>query len=133
MDADGYLLSKAYLLNLRGSDIPHNPLFHAFLWVGLENATIFLDASKVNEETSTYLKSLGVERREYTDLWTFLRRREWGEGKVRALVTNGLSYINRISPGSDIPSNVLCHFIDAHPLPLHRRTILGREHDGSQE
>ena len=83
---NGYLLSKAYLLNLRGSDIPHNPLFHAFLYVGLDNATIFLDASKVNEDTSYYLKSLGVERREYTDLWTFLRRREWGEGKVRVLV-----------------------------------------------
>jgi Xaa-Pro aminopeptidase len=70
------------LLNLRGSDIPHNPLFHAYLFVGLDKAIIFLDASKVNEEASDYLKSLGVERREYTDLWTFLRKRDWGEGKV---------------------------------------------------
>jgi len=85
-----HLASIAYLLNLRGSDIPHNPLFHAFLFVGLENATIFLDASKVNDEMSDYLKSLGVERREYTDLWTFLRRREWGEGKV--LISPQTSY-----------------------------------------
>lgn len=74
----------AYLLNLRGSDIPHNPLFHAYLFVGLESATIFLDASKVNEDTAGYLNSHNIERREYQDIWSFLRRREWGDGKVSA-------------------------------------------------
>lgn len=73
------------MLNLRGSDIPHNPLFHAYLFVGLDSAIIFLDGSKVNTEMAEYLKTLGVERREYIDLWTFLRRREWGEGKVRCI------------------------------------------------
>ncbi|GLB45010.1 putative peptidase M24B family protein [Lyophyllum shimeji] len=80
----------AYLLNIRGSDIPHNPLFHAYLYVGLESATIFLDASKVTVDTGEYLKSLGVERREYLDLWSFLRRREWGKGKI--LISPQTSY-----------------------------------------
>ncbi|KAF8069893.1 Creatinase aminopeptidase, partial [Lyophyllum atratum] len=80
----------SYLLNVRGSDIPHNPLFHAYLYVGLESATIFLDASKVTLDTGEYLKSLGVERREYLDIWSFLQRREWGKGKI--LISPQTSY-----------------------------------------
>lgn len=76
--------SAAYLLNLRGSDIPYNPLFQAYLFVGLDSAVIFLDQSKVNDDIAKYLKALNIERKEYVDLWPFLRRREWGDGKVRS-------------------------------------------------
>ncbi|KAG6902507.1 hypothetical protein C0995_015699 [Termitomyces sp. Mi166 len=72
----------AYLLNLRGSDVPHNPLFHAYLYVGLESAVLFLDRDKTTTETSEYLKNLGIEIRDYGDLWTWIRKREWGKGKV---------------------------------------------------
>ena len=72
----------AYLLNLRGSDIPFNPLFQSYLFVGLESAILFVDNAKVKEEVGGYLKELGVDLKEYNDLWAFLRRREWGEGKV---------------------------------------------------
>jgi len=53
------------------------------MFVGRESATLFIDKGKVNDEVGDYLKSLEVEIREYNDLWSFLRRREWGEGKVR--------------------------------------------------
>lgn len=76
------LLNSAYLLNLRGSDIPFNPLFQAYLFVSLESATLFVDAFKINEDIEQYLHSLYVERRDYGDLWQFLRRSEWGAGKV---------------------------------------------------
>ncbi|KAF8634266.1 hypothetical protein AX17_004223 [Amanita inopinata Kibby_2008] len=72
----------AYILNLRGQDIPYNPLFHAYLYIGLEKAIVFLDASKVDESIAGYLQEVGVERRDFIEVWTFLRRREWGEGKV---------------------------------------------------
>ncbi|KAF9020661.1 Creatinase/aminopeptidase [Hymenopellis radicata] len=73
----------AYLLNLRGSDIPFNPLFHAYLFIGLNATYLFLEGSKVNDEVAPYLASLGVERRDYSDIWKFLRKREWGgEGKI---------------------------------------------------
>ncbi|KAF7327219.1 Creatinase aminopeptidase [Mycena kentingensis (nom. inval.)] len=80
----------AYLLNLRGSDIPFNPLFQAYLWVSLDSAILFADAIKVNEEIGGYLASLGVERREYVDLWQYLRKREWGLGKI--LITPQTSF-----------------------------------------
>jgi Xaa-Pro aminopeptidase len=76
------MFHQAYLLNLRGSDIPFNPLFQSYLFVGQERAVLFIDTPKVNDEVGGYLKGLGVDLKEYNDLWAFLRRREWGEGKV---------------------------------------------------
>nr|GAT47459.1 predicted protein [Mycena chlorophos] len=39
----------AYLLNLRGSDVPFNPLFQGYLFVTLDNAFLFVDAVKVKD------------------------------------------------------------------------------------
>ncbi|KAJ2932269.1 hypothetical protein H1R20_g4809, partial [Candolleomyces eurysporus] len=80
----------AYALNLRGTDIPYNPLFHAYLFVGLDSATLFVDSSKVDETVDNYLHSFGVDRKDYTELWPFLRRRPWGEGKL--LISPETSY-----------------------------------------
>ncbi|KAK2464776.1 hypothetical protein APHAL10511_003194 [Amanita phalloides] len=77
-----FLPCIAWVLNLRGQDIPYNPLFHAYLYVGLEQAVVFLDGSKVDESVAGYLREVGVERRDFIDIWTFLRKREWGEGKI---------------------------------------------------
>ncbi|KAG9316900.1 putative creatinase/aminopeptidase [Chiua virens] len=76
------LSNIAYLLNLRGSDIPFNPLFYAYLFISLDKVVLFIDAAKLTDDTEDYLRSLRVERREYNDVWPFLRRREWGEGKL---------------------------------------------------
>jgi len=70
------------MLNLRGSDIPYNPLFHAYLFVGFDSAILFVEPQKLVPDVISYLDSMGVQQRGYTDLWPFLRRREWGEGKV---------------------------------------------------
>ncbi|KAF9263733.1 Creatinase/aminopeptidase [Marasmius fiardii PR-910] len=75
----------AYLLNLRGSDIPYNPLFHAYLFVSVDPAatTLFLDSSKVVPDVEAYLQNLGVQRKDYVDIWPFLRHRQWNnEGKI---------------------------------------------------
>ncbi|KAJ8463214.1 hypothetical protein ONZ45_g17659 [Pleurotus djamor] len=80
----------AYLLNLRGSDIPFNPLFQAYLFIGLDKAVLFLESPKAPEDIQAYLNTIGVERRDYNDLWTFLRKREWGDGKL--LISPQTSY-----------------------------------------
>jgi len=72
----------AYLLNLRGDDIPFNPVFHAYLFVGLNETVLFVEPAKVSNEVDEYLRSIGVARMEYNDIWSFLRRKPWGEGKV---------------------------------------------------
>jgi Xaa-Pro aminopeptidase len=70
------------VLNLRGQDIPFNPVFQSYLFIGLDRAVLFIDKSKTNDDVIDYLTAVGVEVKEYNDLWTFLRKREWGEGKV---------------------------------------------------
>ena len=73
----------AWLLNLRGDDIPFNPVFHSYLFVGLESAILFIEPQKISGEVESYLQSISVSHRDYNDIWTFLRRKEWGEGNVR--------------------------------------------------
>ncbi|KAF8655608.1 hypothetical protein AX16_002990 [Volvariella volvacea WC 439] len=72
----------AYLLNLRGSDVPYNPLFHAYLFIGLEMTVLFIDKSKIPDEIQSYLAGLNIERKDYTELWPFLRKKDWGDAKV---------------------------------------------------
>jgi Creatinase/Prolidase N-terminal domain len=75
-------VSLAYVLNLRGQDIPFNPVFLSYLFITLDRAVLFIEKSKVSQDVNDYLSAVGVEVRDYNDLWTFLRKREWGEGKV---------------------------------------------------
>lgn len=37
-----------WLLNLRGNDVPHTPIFYAFLWVDQKYCTLFLEREKRN-------------------------------------------------------------------------------------
>ncbi|KAG9075188.1 hypothetical protein FS749_013163, partial [Ceratobasidium sp. UAMH 11750] len=76
------LSAIAWLLNLRGGDVPCNPLFHAYLWVGVDKATLFVDARKLEPEVRTYLKELKVSVKEVSEVWGYLRKREFGSGKV---------------------------------------------------
>jgi Xaa-Pro aminopeptidase len=41
-----------------------------------------VDSVKLHDDVIGYLDSIQVKHRNYADLWPFLRRREWGEGKI---------------------------------------------------
>jgi Xaa-Pro aminopeptidase len=84
------LPSIAYVLNLRGSDIPYNPVFQSYLYIGLDRAVLFIESTKVDQGIREYLEALQVDVREYNDIWSFLRKREMGEGKV--LINSQTSY-----------------------------------------
>ncbi|KAI1787472.1 Creatinase aminopeptidase [Ganoderma leucocontextum] len=76
------LSSIAWLLNLRGDDIPFNPSSTPTCSSVLESATLFIEDAKLTEEVKGYLQSIGIVWRDYNEIWTFLRRKEWGEGNV---------------------------------------------------
>ena len=77
------LASIAYTLNLRGSDIPFNPVFTAYLLVGVDGKTVlFIESEKLPTEVRDYLRELGVSLKEYSEVWSYLRQKQWGEGKV---------------------------------------------------
>lgn len=64
----------AWLLNLRGSDIPHSPVVYAYLIVEIDGATLFIDDSKVTEEVSDHLKKANVEIRPYNSIISEIER-----------------------------------------------------------
>uniref|UniRef100_A0A3B0N0S4 Peptidase, putative n=1 Tax=Theileria annulata TaxID=5874 RepID=A0A3B0N0S4_THEAN len=62
----------AYMLNLRGSDVETSPLFYSYLVVEMDKIILFVDHRKLNEEVTSYLKSLSVETRDYNEVFSYL-------------------------------------------------------------
>lgn len=63
----------AWLFNLRGSDVPYNPVFLAFALISPKEASLFVDPGKVDETVRMSLEADGVELREYTQIGAALR------------------------------------------------------------
>lgn len=70
--ADGMLMASldsiAWTLNLRGSDVHCNPVFVSYLLLTSSSVTLFIDSRKLDAATSEYLKDIGVEQKEYSDI-----------------------------------------------------------------
>ena len=113
------------MLNLRGDDIPFNPLFHSYLFVGMESATLFIEEAKLTDEVKGYLQSIGIVWRDYNELWTFLRRKEWGEGNVSrpSCLTAFISHSNSFA-GHHLAADVLRHLSHADQLQVHRSAVV---------
>ncbi|CAI9303350.1 unnamed protein product [Lactuca saligna] len=58
----------AWLLNLRGNDVPHSPVMYAYLIVEINAAKLFVDKSKVTPEVNDYLKKAGIELKPYDSI-----------------------------------------------------------------
>ncbi|KAK0182948.1 hypothetical protein PV327_001028 [Microctonus hyperodae] len=56
-----FLDEVAYLLNLRGSDIPYNPIFFAYVIITLTEVHMFVNESKLSHEAKQQLVNEGVE------------------------------------------------------------------------
>lgn len=64
----------AYLLNWRGSDIPFNPVFFAYVVITPKDVHIFIDRSRLSQEALEQLKDEGVDPtfHPYEDIHTFM-------------------------------------------------------------
>jgi len=114
------LSSVAWLLNLRGSDLPYTPVFHSYLFVSLAAAVLFVDRKKISSEVETYLKQMNVVLRDYGDIFTFLRQGGWGAGRVRhRLVTDLIFYLTLLFLGPHRCQNTLCHLSHAQLPEIH--------------
>lgn len=73
--ADTYVATMldevAWLLNLRGSDVPYNPVFFAFAVVRLDEVRLYVNAAQVTEDVQKHLGSL-VTVRPYEAFYTDL-------------------------------------------------------------
>lgn len=65
----GFIVSMldeiAWLFNLRGSDIPYNPVFFSYAIITPETATLYIDDSKVSPEVQNYLAENHVALKPY--------------------------------------------------------------------
>src|SRR5690606_947039 len=50
----------AWLLNLRASDVSYNPVFLAHLLLGLDDARLFIDVSRIDDALREALRADGV-------------------------------------------------------------------------
>lgn len=70
--ADWHLISAlddiAWLFNLRGTDIPYNPVFLSHALVGKKSARLFVDASKLDTALQSSLEEDGVALEAYEDI-----------------------------------------------------------------
>lgn len=55
----------AWVFNLRGSDIPYNPVFFSYATITADQATLYVDSSKLSSECQSYLADNGVSVRPY--------------------------------------------------------------------
>ena len=67
--ADAHILSDltaiAWLLNLRGSDVSHTPIFYAHMIIRQSEALLYAFKEAFDENVLAYLKELGVTLRDY--------------------------------------------------------------------
>lgn len=62
----------AWLFNLRGSDIPYNPVFFAYAIVTSHDCTLFCQSASVSQEVKDYLQANKVVVLEYSQVWSAL-------------------------------------------------------------
>ncbi|KAH9903710.1 aminopeptidase-like protein [Xylariomycetidae sp. FL2044] len=69
----GFIVSMldeiAWLFNLRGNDIPYNPVFFSYAIVTPDHVTLYIDSSKLSTECQAYLKDNGVSIKPYTSIF----------------------------------------------------------------
>lgn len=58
-----------WLFNIRGNDIPCNPVVLSYLMVTEENLFFYVNPQVISDEVRAYLESLGVSIRSYNDIY----------------------------------------------------------------
>jgi Xaa-Pro aminopeptidase len=67
--SSGFIVSMldeiAWLFNLRGNDIPYNPVFFSYATITSSTATLYVDSSKLSSECENYLAENNIYVRPY--------------------------------------------------------------------
>jgi Xaa-Pro aminopeptidase len=59
----------AWLFNLRGRDIPYNPVFFSYAIVTQDSANLYIDSSKLSADCQKYLSENGVAIKPYENIF----------------------------------------------------------------
>lgn len=61
----------AWLLNLRGSDIPFNPVFFAYCIISADNIDLFLGNYELSPALSSHLAPINARIHHYSEIFDF--------------------------------------------------------------
>lgn len=64
----------AWILNIRGTDVPCNPVGICYVYLSEKERVLFIDSRKVDTDTAEYLKKNGIEIAQYEKIYDFLNR-----------------------------------------------------------
>ncbi|KAI0542396.1 peptidase M24, structural domain-containing protein [Xylaria digitata] len=99
----------AWLFNLRGSDIPYNPVFFSYAVVTPDDATLYIDSSKLKPVVRDFLEQNQVTIKPYQDIFSDatalgqiakVNRTETGDSK-KFLISNKASWALQRALGGD--------------------------------
>ena len=62
-----------WLLNIRGNDVPCNPVVLSYAVVTAEELYLFINGKTLNEEVRDYLRGIGVTVKPYNDVYEFVK------------------------------------------------------------
>lgn len=92
--ADAHVLTSlddiAWLLNIRGNDVPCNPVVLSYFICERERAYLFADGDKFSDEMREYLSELGVVLMPYDDVYEYARN--YDEGDALMLSTKRVNF-----------------------------------------
>ncbi len=76
-DASHYIVTAldeiAWALNLRGNDVPFNPVFHAYLVISLDSVYLFIDTHKITASIGKELAKDDISIHLYTDIFKWVK------------------------------------------------------------
>ncbi|MGL5260808.1 MAG: aminopeptidase family protein P, partial [Bacteroides sp.] len=64
----------AWILNIRGDEIPNNPVVISYLLLTAEQCFLFIDPNKLGREVKDYFKEQGVLCQGYKDIYTLTKK-----------------------------------------------------------
>lgn len=90
-----------WLLNIRGNDIPCNPVVLSYLAVTRDELVLFINPKAVPDDVRVYLEGLGITIRPYQEIYTYVQQVRNSKvllekGKVNYAIVRYLDGSNRI-------------------------------------
>jgi len=98
----------AWLFNIRGSDVPYNPVVLCYAVIKKDSAILFIDVHKLDYQVKEMLLGLGVAVKDYNDIYNYISTMCSSEvvlldkNKVNYSICqslpDGIKVINRMNP-----------------------------------
>lgn len=103
--AAGFVVSSldeiAWLFNLRGSDVPFNPIFFAYAIITLTTSKLFINSAKLSEEVRAHLPS-ETEIAPYTEIFEASRALGTSSDKILLSSKGSWALANALGPKTEV-------------------------------